>query len=587
MTDFIAIDGEADDDGNYIILCDSTGRTLYDPNGIRSADALDFLLTLPARHEIVCFGLNYDANQWLRELPRPALERLATDNRCAWNGDYKLEWIPSKSFTVTVPGRSVTVCEVFGFFQTSFVKALQNWGFDPPAEIERMKRKRGTFTRAELQRVIAYCHAECDLLVQLMNKLQDACKRADCVPRRRWIGAGSIASSLLTSHHARDHHAYDVDLFGQTDTEDYVLRAYFGGRVELFAQGYARNVMSSDVRSAYPSAALHLPSLSSATVSRARTYAPDEPYALWRVRWQLPATVTVAPFPTRLPGGQICWPLAGSGVYHAAEVRAAIGLYGAAIEVIDGLVIRSGDETPFDWITEVYEHRKRFKAERNHAEKALKLGMNSIYGKMAQGYGFGKRPPFQSYFWAGFITSHTRAQMLRKLAASTDPIMAATDGIVATKTPHDNISDELGAWEVGSYDLIGTVQPGVYVVKHDGETFTKSRGFLARDVDYPAMLDLFTRDGPQGAYHYQTRRFIGLKVALHRTDFNVWRKWIVETRAVAFENTHKLAGAGGVLYPPPGPHESLPYTPKQSLWDDPTDTLLESAIADDQPHMGD
>lgn len=587
MTRFIAIDGEADNQGRYIIMCDSTGRTLYNPNGITTGEAFGFLLTLARKHEIVCYGLNYDANQWLRDLSRSELERIAATRQTTFHSDYKIEWVPSKMFTVSVVGRSTTVCEVFGFFQTSFVKALTQWGFEPPAEIEHMKQKRGTFSQNDLQAIIHYCHHECRLLVQLMERLQDACERAQCVPRRRWIGAGSIASSLLMGKGVKEHHAYDADLFGRELTDEYVLRAYYGGRVELLQQGWLPNAVAHDIRSAYPYAAMGLPSLAGASVHRVYRWRQDAPYALWRVSWDEPTGTRIGPFPVRLPTGQICYPLSGSGVYHAVEVRTAIRL-GYNVTVHDGVYLDVQSSGHMSWIADVYEHRKQFKREGNYAEKALKLGLNSVYGKMAQGYGFGKRPPFQSYYWAGFITAATRARALDAMHTLPDPVMIATDGIVSGYVPPPaDDTGNIGTWEYSRYDRIATIQPGVYVAEQDGERIVKSRGFFARDVDYDAMIERFY-DDPLSAYHFKSRRFIGLKVALHRTDRTLWRKWIEERRSIAFEinNKERRETDDGrvLLYPVRGPYDSLPYVPKQSLYDDPTDEQLENMVRDDQPH---
>jgi hypothetical protein len=434
----------------------------------------------------------------------------------------------------------------------------------------------------------------------MMNRLDEACQQADCAPRRRWIGAGAIASSLLVTHGVKQHHAHDADLFGRELTDDYVLRAYFGGRVELYQQGWQQDAVAHDIRSAYPFAAMSLPSLAEAEPVTTNSYKPHEPYALWRVSWDAAPDVQVMPFPVRLPQGDICYPTKGAGVYHASEVTAALDC-GFPVTVHDGLVLHvSGLETtsmagvsregPFGWIADVYDHRARFKREGSYAEKALKLGLNSVYGKTAQGYGFGHKPPFQSYFWAGYITAATRARALGMLTRGPKPIMTATDGVV-TENPlpgalfdHD---ESIGAWEHTPYDRIATVQPGVYVAEQDGERMVKSRGFFARDVDYDDLVDRFY-DDPQSCYHFDSRRFIGLKVALHRTDFGVWRAWKEERRSIAFQikNKRSVINDDGTvsLYPIIGPYESLPYVPKQSLYDDPSDDQLENMVRDDQPH---
>ena len=588
MVKFVAIDGEADAQGRYIVMCDSEGRVLYNPDGISTVEAFEFLLALPQKCEIVCFGLNYDANQWVCDLPRANLERVAQTGRSTYLAGYKLEWIPSKMFTVSRPGKRVTVSEVWGFFQCSFVKALQNWGMEPPAEIERMKKKRGTFTQREIERIIAYCRDECSLLVTLMESLQGACETAGCVPRGRWIGAGSIASSLLIQHGAKNYHAYDDDVFTREQTDTYVLGAYFGGRTELYQQGWAYNVCSSDIRSAYPFAALNLPDMTQAHAYRTGPYRATIPFVLWHVRWG-GSNSRIGPFPVRMEHGEICYPLAGEGVYHGVEVNAAMEC-GYPIEVLDGIALDFKEDTkPFAWIADVYKHREKFKREGNYAEKALKLGMNSIYGKHAQGYGYGRRPPFQNYFLAGYMTACTRARMLTRLCSAGLPIATATDGqITSGDMPADDSTANvgIGTWEVSSYDKVATIQPGVYLAEIGNERFVKSRGFAARDVNYDDLLSEFTYD-PTSCYHYVSRRFIGLKVALHRKDFSTWRTWVEEKRSISFEIRHKRSehvNGLTLLYPPSGPYTSIPYEPKMSLHDNPTDADLESMVVDDQPH---
>lgn len=584
---FIAIDGEADSDGRYFLMCDSEGRVLINPEGITSLEAFEFLLSLPRRVVVVCYGLNYDVNEWLKDVPRSNLEELASISRTMWNG-YQLEWIPSKMFTIRVDRKRVTICEVFGFFQTSFVRALEQWGFSVPEKIEVMKRRRGTFTVNELRRVIDYCRSECCLLVRMMERLSDACYQAGCAPRgHRWIGAGSIASSLLHSNGVKEHHEYDVDLFGREITDDYVLRAYFGGRIELYRQGWTDNVAAHDIRSAYPHAALDLPSLTDAIVRRTQFFDPSAEFALWRVKWEIGRREQIAPFPVRLSHGQIVYPRSGEGVYHAAEVLAAKRC-GYSVTVLDGiLLLPRKKEKPFNWISDVYRHRQRFQNQGSYAEKAIKLGLNSIYGKTAQGYGYNNsKPPFQSYFWAGYITARTRARVLELLCRACNPIMTATDGIVTT-TKVACESDDIGGWEVKGYKRIGSIQPGVYVAEtHDREKIVKSRGFFARDVDYDAMLDRFYED-PLSCYHYDSRRYVGLKVALRRKDFRLWRQWVTERRSVAFEVNNKIRFEDGnniSLWPIAGPFESLPYIPKQHLYDDPTGSDIENMVRDDQPH---
>lgn len=596
MTTFIAIDGEADDRGRYVLMCDSTGRVLHNPEGITSTQAFEWLVQLAGgKRELVCFGLNYDANQWIVDLGERELARLAAEGRTIWRLRWDLHWTPAKSFEIHdhKSRRRVKVCEVFGFFQTSFVNALKTWGFNPPRELETMKRRRGRFTAAELQRVTDYCLSECRLLVELMGRLDEACQAADCVPAHNfWIGAGSIASRLLKTQGVKDHHQHDRDLADRQVVEDAILGAYFGGRVELLAQGVTPHVETRDIRSAYPHAATHLPSLAGAKIKHRKRYRPEIEHAIWRVTWEGQVQNRLAPFPVRLPGGSICYPASGEGCYHAIEVRTAIEL-GYQVKVTEGWELTTHPEldSPFHWIAGLFAHRAELKAKRHPAEKALKLGLNSVYGKLAQGYGNAETgPPFQSYMWAGEITARTRARMLALAVKSRGLLMISTDGLFATHpanegTPHP----ELGSWEPAYIADLFCGQPGVYH-GYDGEReIVKSRGFFAREVNYQDLRETWHRDGTEGVYHYPSRRFIGLRVALHRNRLDLWRTWPTEQRSLILEPQRKRPGqrTNGVLQlePIPGPHTSVPYTPKQSLYDDPTDSDLENMVADDQPHF--
>lgn len=576
MKGFIAIDGEAID-GRYVLLCSSDNtsagkRSVFNIDGLTTRECFDFLIGTAERGKaVVCFGLNYDSNNWLINLPRPILEELWT-HHYAYVGNYRIEWLPGRWFSLTrSDSRYVKVTETFGFFQSSFVAACKAWGFEPGGELEAMKKKRGSFTPSDQRRVTEYCHAECDLLVQLMGKLAASCAEAEATPSS-WIGAGAIASSLLAKQGVADHHAHDLDITTADVATDVVLGAYFGGRVELLKQGVTGNVKTADVRSAYPHAATLLPSLAGGRLVHRSRYKPEAEHAIWRVSWEN-LQGAVMPFPVRVKKA-IWYPRSGSGWYHACEVRAAQAA-GFPVRVHEGYVLQparaSVGAQPFGWVPVLFAQRARWQKAGNPAQKALKLGLNSLYGKLAQGYGYkNKAPRWQSYFWAGEITARTRARLLTVAAQARAPIMLATDGVFGAPTIRG--ADRLGGWELGKLDWLFTAQPGVYQAFDDtGKEVLKSRGFFAREVDYDVLRDGWESEGAEYVHTYKSTRFVGLGTALHRTDFGVWRQWVTESRSLSLSIDRKISvpdGRGGnVLLPPPGPLQSEPYEPKISLLD--------------------
>jgi hypothetical protein len=561
---FIAIDGEATDEG-YCLLANSLEQTTVDlrEGGLRTVRCFEFLLRIPKPSIVVCFGLNYDVNNWLQDVPRGILKALWDSHVAYWRG-YRIEWIPGRWLAVKdTDGRYVKVHEVWGFFQSSFVKALEAWGIGAPEEIARMKAERGSFKAKDIDKVTRYCLHECELLVTLMDELRAACKEAGIVPRS-WIGAGALAMALLGAQGMDDHHAYDLEIASEQVVEDVVLGAYFAGRIELHRQGIYPGVKTADIRSAYPAAATALPSLDGAKLRRRKRLV--EGPGIWRVRWDV-GDALVAPFPVRHKHS-IFYPARGEGWYHTIEVETALRL-GYPVEVLEGYTLSRRDHSkPFDWIPKVFAKRAVLKDEGHAAEKALKLALNSVYGKLAQGYGFNSRPRWQNYFWAGQITATCRAKILEAAAKAKEPIMIATDGIFCRRLPA-TVRDgrKLGAWELGGVGELFAAQAGVYQGISPGKEVLKSRGFFAAEVDYDALREGYESEGANYVHQYKSRRFMGLGVALARKDFGVWRQWREETRALMLIPERKGLRSDGVLTPHPGPLVSDPYEPKVALID--------------------
>lgn len=559
MTSWLAIDGEAIDD-KYCLLADNTGRHVLNLEGLGTKECFEFLLSSPVKTG-ACFGLNYDANNWLKDLPEERLKELWETGE-AWTRKYHIQWLPGKWFRVKdTQKRDIKICEVWGFFQAKFVDACRAWGFSVQDELEVMKGKRGTFSYKELERITSYCVTECKLLSQIMDRLEGQCTRMDVKPKS-YIGAGSIASALMSREQLKPHHAYDSELTSNVTALESIMMAYFGGRVEMFSQGITPKVFTYDLNSAYPTATRQLPSLDGATVRHVRHFRPGE-HAIWRVRWN-DLRGSVMPFPVRVKK-EIFYPKSGEGVYHAVEVEQAIAC-GYSIEVLEGWVLKvRNDAQPFSWVSEVYNERRRLKEQKDFGEKVLKLGLNSVYGKLAQGQGYkGAAPPWQCYWWAGAITAYTRASMLG-IAQRATPLMIATDGVfLPRKVRAGRISEKLGDLSYkGLYNLF-VGQAGVYH-GHDenGDEVLKSRGFFARDVDYDDLRSGYEAEGRYYIYQYTSTRFIGLGVSLQKKSFEEWRQWVEQTRAISLEPRRKYVKEDGTLDPIDGPLSSEPYVPKK------------------------
>lgn len=529
------------------LIGDSQGNYVenYTARGLSTKECLDFLIEAGGKNKIVVgYSFGYDVNMILKDFSFDNLCRIGQGLRAVqnFNGDlYAVSWFPGKSFQVSIvnpEGKtidSVTVYDVFGFFQKAFVKTCDEFNVITPEErkfIQEMKDSRADFKLSDKDKIRRYNHLECILLVRVMDSLRDSMRIADCIPQR-WHGAGAIASTLLQKHEI-DKKNYDEEKM-----MPYFLGAYFGGRIQPLQMGEFDNVIGHDIISAYPAVMQTLPS-SVGTWKATKTFKEKEKWSIYVVKWDIKEGF-IGPFPFRdNVGGTRCinYPMKGAGVYWYPEVKAALKHYGKQIKILKGFYFRPEEEGVFKWVSELYEARKKFKASSDPKERSaqlpIKLGINSLYGKTAQGIGFrGMKPKFQNFFWAGYITSETRARMFKLAMQKPEAIIAfATDGVFSTEKLAEQ-GYNLGEWEVDNPEYLFLLKAGVYAFGKDFKGNKKTRGHFSKDVDFNALRKEWRKKGVHGKYTYKTTKFFGLKVSLAQ-DFDKWRKWIQVNRDINF-----------------------------------------------------
>lgn len=292
---FWGVDGEGagtDDKGRqpYILMAASgpgadEHRIVHrDGAALSVRDCLEFLLSLPPDPILVGFAFGYDANQIIRGMKIETQTRIIHPPRGEYGSplstfwaDYAITWQPWQYFRVSRVDRSTgkavvdtnttrTVYDVIGFFQCSFVSALETWNIGSEQErafVAEMKDKRREFVGLPPE-TIDYCVLECRNLALLMSEFRKVCIEADTVPER-WCGAGWMAASVLKKHGIPKrpptaNEALRVSARPQlrrperdSEFERAANEAYYGGRFEVSTIGHiAGPIYEYDVNSAYP-----------------------------------------------------------------------------------------------------------------------------------------------------------------------------------------------------------------------------------------------------------------------------------------------------------------------------------------------
>lgn len=489
---FMGVDGEGGGRNRHgqqhYLLLRAGPYELYTGRRLTTADCLRFLTSLPGEPILVGFAFGYDATQILRDLPPDRIARLFADkepgkSRYTWLtvprrkgvDRYGIEYLPKNYLRVCRMGKdwrpiadsARTVYEVFGFFQMSFLKALRAFDVGKPhwAQIEKSKSERDTFTRMTRE-IRSYCARECTLLADLMTAFRTVCHDADLRPTT-WNGAGKLAAAEHKKH--RTISAVQVALRTPSGTLETASDAYYGGRFEVPYVGEVPGpIYEYDVRSAYPSAMRSLPCLHHGEWKPFIGSPPPRSLHVAYVTFSHSEDAPICGLPIRQPDGRLYWPRQGQGTYWSTELAAARRL-GTQLRYTAGWsYTQSCQCQPFDWVEHRYEQRRSLGSDTRGYP--IKLGLNSLYGKLAQRVG---NPRYGNLIWAGLITAHTRAALLHAARqAPGDIVMFATDALFSRSPLCLPIGERLGQWEAKQHDRLFVVQPGIYW----GATKPKTRG---------------------------------------------------------------------------------------------------------------
>jgi hypothetical protein len=255
--------------------------------------------------------------------------------------------------------------------------------------------------------------------------------------------------------------------------------------------------------------------------------------------------------------------------------------------VLEGWQLQPDDPEarPFDFIQQLWQLRAAAKLAGAPEQKAYKLALNSLYGKLAQGVGWrGRVPRFRSYVWAGLITSGTRAQLLGMVTADPSAVIAmATDGVLFSRDPGLATGPDLGQLEHDQVADLFVAQSGVYV-STAGE---RRRGWMRTEIDWQAVLDGWRSDGPYYTHQGTARRFLGLGGALGRTDpWQVWCTWQEVPRVLSLLPSRKSVDWLPVIDPPPAPGTMLRWLPYAGWPRRPSDAYVPKTDGTEQPLSG-
>jgi len=523
-TVFVGVDGEGvtDPDGRhrYVLLSVGTHSIAAQPGEeLGTLEIFQFLWDCFVEDPVpayVGFFLGYDFTQWLKGLPEERARMLLTPEgeakrrRKDAHGNFPVYWegwefdlLAGRRLRLRPQGSKkwLSVCDVGGYFQASFLSVINPKGWDKPIvsddeynTIAEGKARRSTATYDNA--MVRYNVLENIILARLMERLADGLGTMGIhLGRAKWFGPGQAAQEWLTNIKAPSREAIEYV------TPPWALEigqaSYYGGWFEIPTHGHVNcTAHEYDINSAYPYAISELPDFSAGMWVQGTNH----DYRKNRSPYQLvDVTVTgdnssLGAMPHRTSKGRILRPHITRGIYWTDEIAAAVraGLItSTTIHRWYAFLPDNVEARPYRAIVDLYHDRIKVGKNSPHG-KALKIVYNSAYGKMAQSVGV---PHHASSFAASRITSTCRRMILEAIATHPDKahavLMIATDGVYFdSKHPSLEVdSQKLGAWDYKTKEGLTLFMPGVYWddesrerIRSNRELTLKSRGVNAEDL---------------------------------------------------------------------------------------------------------
>ncbi|MGH3570857.1 MAG: DNA polymerase [Pseudonocardiaceae bacterium] len=567
LSPFVAWDGEGITIGtennsphHYILFGCSTGNYIQGPS-LSTADCLNLLLKVKRENPktiSVAFAFGYDVEKILCDIPEFIMKRLHETTKCKWRR-FRIGYIKGKYFQVSTrdtTGKfiSLRVWDIWSFFRASFVRTIEQYLGDVPhlAQIIAGKKERRVFKYEDLNDMIKpYWRLELSYTVQLMEHFRNLLHEAD-LPIAQWHGPGAVANTLFLQ--------YRTEIYMNRNLPDALLAAscygFAAGRFESYKIGRAcRQIWKYDINSAHPATITKLPSLRGEwhyvnNQTEIWQYIQTASFGIYHVEYdsQFDNSISVLqpqPFYKRDRNNLVSYPLSVDSWRWTPEIVAALPtmtemLRNKYFNITEAWILEDDGTRPFEWVQDKYRQRKEWQRANNQAQYALKLALNSLFGKFAQKAGWlnsGKIPRWHQLEWAGYITSGTRAILWPALwdAYNKDALIAVdTDSVMSTQPLDLPVSKMMGEWDLEIWDDLIFLQNGIYLYHDNDGWHSKYRGLdpdsfgetPADSVDHvmrylekldlrePYSLDSSTTYGPLRGH---TTRFIGSKMAFHST----------------------------------------------------------------------
>ena len=446
----VSIDTETDD-GKIFLISDDKGNFL-DLDNITYKKVADWLL----RYEgswIFCWNLQYDADCILRLLPEQILRSYRWKKELKFQfGKFKVHYFDKKKLTISKGNHSVSLYDIMQYYDKkklvdAYVKNIKK-SLDPDylkTKAQRSKFSKYYYSRHKKQ-IRGYCRDDCNLTKELAEHWIGTFEAVFSFYPANWISSGYLAEKVLMNK------GVQIPFFNELSFEiqELARNCFYGGRFELIQRGFIGECHIYDINSAYPYSLTKIPNILNGKWFFSKQIHPKSELGFFFIEASINDSVKICPFIFRKKNGTICYPCGRFKTFVTLEELKMVEddpkIKYKILESYQFIPKRNCNYPFKKFIETLYYRRLKLKQAKDPLEHAIKIVLNSIYGKTAQRTNRVMGNLFNPVI-AASITGYTRAQLYRFMKENNldnDVVAFATDSIACRRNISNLNSKKLG-----------------------------------------------------------------------------------------------------------------------------------------------
>ena len=446
------------DTGNIFLLMLSNGEKLEHPN-----ISFENIANLLLKHEgawIFFYNLQYDAECILKLLPKDILATYKTRKLLDFqHNEFHIRYIPKKQLKISKGNHSISCYDIAQYYDNKKLPDAYSEHIRKPLDQEYLDTKdsRKKFSLRYFMRnkkkIRNYCLQDCIMTKELADYWLDTFYEVFDFYVANWVSSGYLAEKVLVFNDVK------IPLFLDSDysIQNLAWKSFYGGRFELIQRGFIGECYNYDINSAYPYALIFLPDITDGKWVHGTRINPKASLGFFHIRAYVSDSVKVAPFPFRTKNNRIIYPCGEFETYITLEELKAVAEDSRIkYKILESqqFIANPNCRYPFrDFINTQYQKRLQLKKEGNSLERAIKIVLNSMYGKTAQrtnkvmGNLFN---PIIASYTTGFARAHLY-RFMREHNLEKHVVAFATDSIACRKKIPNLNSTKLGEMKLDKF----------------------------------------------------------------------------------------------------------------------------------------